>query len=625
MKTTLLFVLAFVFGLSVYSQKHVTKPSANAQTDATLKIKYATDDVTNLNTEYTPNYSPTAGKSAPGVEETMIGGTVYDNQSNASVANRIYAYPDGSVAATWIFGKANPNFADRGTGYNYYDGTSWGPEPTARIENARCGWASYSPLGDGEIVVSHNGSSALLVTKRAARGTGAWTTTQLVGPSVGGSTALLWPRIVASGNVVHILACTDDGTYMGLSRALVYYRSANGGSTWVGPTILPGLDAASLGAAANTSFKGIGGDNYAFAAPKGDTIAFVVGSAFRGIWVMKSFDNGLTWTKTTVSTVPVFTVATPLIYSNDGSLTMALDSQGKAHVVFGRMGVSDDNFTDDTYSYRPYMDGLVYWKEGMPVLDTTALNDADSLFAHGNLLAYMVDYNENDEIDFPEVGANQFPFGLYGAGLSSLAQIVIDKGDNIFVTYSQCREDLINEGALPNVQIYRHLFITSKESGSDTWTDGRDLTDDIEHAYDECVYASLSYSTNDKLHILVHVDPEPGTAIGSDADEYSDNFVYYFTFPTFVGLQPVATVKNVTVSPNPATDFADVQLSLTESRKVEISIFDMMGKVVSTSNQGVVSSGNHTFRINTSSLTSGIYLFTIKTGDSQVTKKVIVK
>jgi hypothetical protein len=625
MKTTLLFVLAVVFSVSVFAQKFVTKPSANAQTNAMLKIKFAKDEITNLNSDYTPNYNPTVNKSAPGVVETLIGGTVYDNQTNGSVANRIYAFPDGTIAATWIFGNADPNFADRGTGYNYFDGTSWGPEPTARIENARCGWGCYSPLGAGEIVAAHNGSSALLISKRPIRGTGAWTVTQLLGPSVGGSTALLWPRIMASGNTVHIIACTDDGTYQGLSRALVYYRSTDGGTTWVGPTILPGLDAASVGAVANTSFKGFGGDNYAFAAPRGDTVAFVVASAFRGIWVMKSFDNGLTWTKTTVSDIPTFTDITPLIYSNDGCLSMAMDNGGKAHVVFGRMGVSDDTFTDDTYNYRPYMDGLVYWEEGMPILDTTALNNADSLLAHGNLLAYMQDYNDNGVIDFPTVGSGEFPFGLYGASLSSLAQIVIDNDDNMFVSYSQCREDLINTGSFPNTELYRHLYLTSKHQGESAWRDGLDLTDDLEHAFDECVYASLSFSTNNNLHLLVQIDPEPGTAIGSDADPYGDNFMYYLSFPTFVGTKPFDISKDVSVSPNPATDFADVHVMLSNSANVEVYVYDVMGKLVANNNFGQQPTGNHIYKINTSSLTSGVYIFNIQAGGSRTTKKVVVK
>ncbi len=625
MKTSLLLIFALVFGIAVSAQKVVTKQSATAKPDAALFLKQTVDETTNFSTGYIPGYQPAnTFNRTPGVTEALIGNTRYDNQSNASVQNRIYAYPDGTIAATWIFGVANPGFSERGTGYNYFNGVEWQAEPTARIENARCGWPSYAPLGDGEIVVTHNGSTAALITTRPTRGTGAWTTTQLVGPTVGG-TALLWPRVMTSGNTVHLLACTDDGTYMGLSRALVYYRSTDGATTFTGPTILPGMDAAALGVITGGSFSGLDGDAYNFAAPKGDTVAFVFGDQMGGLWVMKSFDAGLTWEKVTVFTVPVTTTAPYDIFaSHDNSMSMALDSEGKAHVVFGRMRASDDNFAVAGNSYYPYTDGLIYWNETMPQLDTAQLNSYDLLEANGNLLATMQDYNNNGEIDFPEVGSGEFAFGLYGSSLTSMAQMVIDKDDNIFVSYSSCREDLINSGAAPNTQLYRHLYMISKMNGSE-WSEPRDLTDDIEHSYDECVYASLSYTTNDMLHLVYQLDPEPGTAVGSDVDPYGDNYLNYLTFPTFVGLKPATIVKDVKISPNPATQYADVQVSVIDNTPVNIQVYDATGRMVISNNYGKLNVGTHVFRVNTQLLPSGIYMFTIQTGTIQTTKKVIKK
>jgi hypothetical protein len=50
-----------------------------------------------------------------------------------------------------------------------------------------------------------------------------------------------------------------------------------------------------------------------------------------------------------------------------------------------------------------------------------------------------------------------------------------------------------------------------------------------------------------------------------------------------------------------------------------------MGKFVIKNNYGVQTSGNHTFKVNTSSLTGGMYLFTVKTADSQISRKVVVE
>jgi hypothetical protein len=314
------------------------------------------------------------------------------------------------------------------------------------------------------------------------------------------------------------------------------------------------------------------------------------------------------------------------LWSNDGGVSIALDSELKAHIVFGIMRNSDDDFATEGNSYYPVTDGLCYWTEGMPVLDTTAMADWDGLVANGNLIGGMIDYDNSGEIEFPEVGSGQFPFGLYGNSLSGFGQITIDDQDNMFVTFSSCREDLVNAAANPNPQLYRHLYTTSKMAGDSAWSDQIDLTDDLEHSFDECVSACLAPKTFDgKLHMIYHVDTEPGTAVGSDADTPSDTYVNHLTFPTFVNLKPVDLAKYVEVSPNPADDYANVVVSLNKADKVELNVYDVMGKLVISNNYGMQLTGYHTYEINTSNLTSGIYFFAVKVGDNQTSKKVVVK
>src|ERR1043165_2836540 len=70
--------------------------------------------------------------STPGTRSftpVNIGTTWYQNQTNSSICNRIIKNSDGTICATWTFA-ALSTWADRGTGYNYFDGTSWGPAPS---------------------------------------------------------------------------------------------------------------------------------------------------------------------------------------------------------------------------------------------------------------------------------------------------------------------------------------------------------------------------------------------------------------------------------------------------------------------------------------------------------------
>jgi len=274
MKTTLLFVLALAVGVSASAQKMSKNQSTNVDRNAKLEKTRVVDESTNTKI-YKPSYAPVSKnlKSAPGVEETLIGGTIYDTQTNAAVDNRCYVYPNGNVAAVWTMGFTPTAYADRGTGYNFFDGT-WGPEPTARLEATRTGWPTYCPLGDGEAVAAHEVGVGLRILTRPVRGTGAWTTHTLAGPA--GSTSMTWPRMISNGNSLHIIVCSN-AAYQGLDLALLYTRSLDGGNTWSVPAVLPQLTAAAMGAAAGKSFSGFGGDSYAWALqPKGDTIAFAI-------------------------------------------------------------------------------------------------------------------------------------------------------------------------------------------------------------------------------------------------------------------------------------------------------------------------------------------------------------
>jgi len=627
MKTSLLSIFAVVLGLSVSAQKFSRNQSNNNDYKVKLE-KGRPSDGPNTNTSpYKPNQRAVSKfmKSAPGVVETQIGGTIYDTQTNASVDNRIAVFPDGTIGAVWTMGFSPTSYADRGTGYAYFDGASWSPAPTERIEPVRTGWPSYCALGSSEVIVAHDGSTGLRISKRDVKGTGAWNTTSL--PGTLGGAAMTWPRVCGTGNSLHIIVCAA-GVYGGLENPLLYYRSTDGGATWDAAKIFPGLDTTSVSARHGKSFNGFGGDEYAWAQPKGDTIAVAVSESMGGAWVLKSFDNGTTWTKITICEIPNLSVApSPILASTDGSISVALDSHGTAHVVVGRMRVSDDDYVAANNSYYPYTDGLLYWKEGMQQWDTTQLQSLDSLAAHGNLLATMIDYNGNDSIDWPTVGSGELPFGKYGISLTSMGQIVIDKDDNIFVTYSSCREDKVKSNAHPNAQLYRHLYKISWMKGESTWSDPIDLTDDLEHDFDECVFGSLAYSTaNGLFNLIYQVDPEPGTAVGADADTPADNYINYLTFPTFVSNQPVVDIsKYVMVSPNPATDHADVKVSLVKAGKVELRVFDMMGKLIISEDYGQQTAGYHTYNVNTSSLPSGIYLFNLTIGNARVSNKVIVK
>jgi len=166
-----------------------------------------------------------------------------------------------------------------------------GDDPTVRIEDVRTGWPSYAPLGEnGEIVVSHDYPTNLVLSTREQKGTGDWNQSVLFGP--GGNGAAAWPRVVTSdedNNTIHIIASSYN-PYEGQENALLYYRSLDGGESWEN-------EAEVLDGTGEDYYTEMPNDNYGWADPNGGAIAFVVGGAWNDLFMMKSTDNGDSWEK----------------------------------------------------------------------------------------------------------------------------------------------------------------------------------------------------------------------------------------------------------------------------------------------------------------------------------------
>ncbi len=80
-----------------------------------------------------------------------------------------------------------------------------------------------------------------------------------------------------------------------------------------------------------------------------------------------------------------------------------------------------------------------------------------------------------------------------------------------------------------------------------------------------------------------------------------------------------AAANNILVNkvyPNPANQFANVSINLTQKSNVKVIVTNQLGQVVSTEQNGEMEAGENIFFINTSNFASGIYTVTITTDNS---------
>ncbi len=457
---------------------------------------------------------------------SVIGITRYDLQTNYSTQNRIYQHEDGTIGTSWTYGMLNSSFSDRGTGYNYFDGTNWKPYPSSRIETVKTGWPSYAPYGpNGEIVASHQSNlSSILLSYRTNKGSGTWSTFSTPAPS---NHKLTWPRMVTNGpdhSTVHVISVTSPvanggNLYNNQDGALIYNRSENGGYTWSQFDVnLPQTGIA--------YYNGLGGDKYAFAESRGDTLAFVYGDNWTDIFLLKSTDNGDTWTKSLIFQHPYphfsesQTLVTDTPYVCDGSISAAIDLQGKVHVVFGLQRVNNDDINDGTTTYFPITDGLVYWNEDMPMFTTLNYNDLQN---NGQLVGRTPDKNNNGVFDYVGVGT-------YFNSLTSMPTLSVDDNNRMLLVMSTVYEDHDNGS-----QNYRQLVARSSLDNGQNWSELFELTgNDQAYQYTECVYPSMSPTSDDYFHLIFQADEEPGIAVSGDLDPYTENNIVYLKIPKTV-------------------------------------------------------------------------------------------
>lgn len=548
------------------------------------------------------------GSNQSKTSSAALGTSTYQLQTNSGIENRIVHNSDGTVAATFTFSDdAGSTWPDRGTGYLYFDGSVWSAAPTTRVESVRTGWPTILTLGDNsEVLISHNTASTsvydIYFSKRPVKGTGAWTenaTALANNPAPYGN---LWPRAAVGGTnnqTIHMisisypvdpLVTTTPVFFMGQQGALTYCRSTNGGTSW---DMLHYIDPAHD----STQYYGFDGDAYAIHA-RGNTVAYVAGGFTNDVFIMKSTNNGTSWTKTIVMDFPIDLFNDQLIdttATNDGALDLVIDSTGMVHVFFGNMNILNDDSTDAQISYFPGTSGLWYWNESMGADNPTIIADAEDIDASTTL----------------DVTA----WGTYQVSLTSQPSAGVDANNEIHLTYSGIIENS-DDGAGNQV---RNIYYTKSVDGGNTWIPPvRVMSDD----FTEQVYCSIARDVDPTCISMVYMsdiavghgvgatNPDAGSNIGSSAD------MLYVCYELYSGVNEIMNLSDgVSVYPNP---------SMGETTINSVEIIEKMDVVnVAGSTLQSLTPNSNLINLDLHELPAGLYLFKLTINNQQVVKRFV--
>ncbi|MCR9287646.1 MAG: T9SS type A sorting domain-containing protein [Bacteroidetes bacterium] len=575
-----------------------------------------------------------------------IGTTLYDLQSNAAVQNRIVDDGSGKLSATWTMGfDAAGGYPNRGTGFNANDGTSWGPDPSSRIETVRTGWPAVGALADGTPVTLAHTSATLLHLSKWHAPSGTWIETDIPSASPGG---MLWPRMAvggADGNTIHAIGVTQPTAnggqvYDGVDGHLLYFRSVDGGDSWDKVDVkLPEMD--------NTKFVSMDADAYVIDAD-GETVAVALWSGFGDVLIAKSSDNGDTWTTTVIRDFPIDAYSTDqgwtiddvsyqdtvggpdgflAIQTSDGTGDVIIDKDGKVHAWYGEMFYADEDLTDGTSSFFPLWSGVRYWNESY---------GADST----NVVAGLLDSDGDGAYNLQSTSTAVA--GSYFTSITTFISAAVDQNNNLYVAYSALTEDNWKEDANPELEHYHHIYVTTSQDGGESWLADEDILDvitpglvdddDLIPAM-EAVFPSLARDvTGDFLNMTYQLDFEPGLSVRGDTDPAETNFIYHIAINIgdefgVVNTEDVVAPEafNLELAPNPAEGNVNVSYDLPEAAQTTISVVNMIGQEVSRETLGNQFAGEYTHNLNINNLANGVYLVRFQADNQISTQKLIVK
>ena len=682
MKKVLLTTLAIAIAMAGFAQKGQERVKAeqprSAKANVTAMGKF---DVAPTTLDFTPSTSvPRNVKGDDYVGwQTML--TRYDLQTNKMVGNRMYRFEDGTLGLTATWSQQSTN-ADRGTGYDYYDGTTFLfeedndelPPVTARIESMRTGWPSYCQYGTkGEFLVSHTGSSLIYYT-RENKGEGEWIgPNEIPNPDWLGTPAyeMTWPRVATSGpnhNIIHIVSADNDDD----SNTYLYYNRSTDGENWT-TTLIPTLE--------DWEQNLYSADTYCVAA-NGNNVAILLVSVYGHGYVIKSTDNGETWTKIKFWDNPYaqYDWATDenSLFGGDyddidqygpeiGNIT--IDNNGIVHGVFAAHKYAHDELgTGYTYYYGRTCDGVFYWNETMGTLQgpewvcpddgTVIPSDPHNVFrmwwptdASGEYItrnwesANLIGFITPDE-HFADINTDQMCVSNYFQNCSTSPAICVDDNGTVGIAYSvmDASRELSTNG-----YYYRSIVVAFIEPGyvmGDATGDYTDIpgncyyeyvklqdADDFLHSYDEAIYPFCSPNTTDReFWFAYQADDYPGLYSSSSGTQTqpTDNYIWaQKVVPDYpdVNVSEHTAVNPMTatrVYPNPATNVLNIEVNASQASEMSISVFNIMGQNVM--NQTVsINTGMNTRPVNISELNSGIYFVTVKANGFENTMKFIVK
>ncbi|MCK6562226.1 T9SS type A sorting domain-containing protein [candidate division KSB1 bacterium] len=521
--------------------------------------------------------------------------TTYDYGSNGGVLNNLVDYGDGTLAVGRM-GATDAAATDRGTYFSYFDGTTW--SPMTKVEQVRRGWSSIAALADGRsVTLSHVANE---VNIDALKGLGIWTSS-ITGNI--GAAADQWPRLTVDGKDNIIVCSTTNATINGVALVKSIAVSRDEGATWSFQYLWPDT---------STRKPGFSADDQDMAS-QGDNVAVVVAETGADIHLWTSSDNATTWAYQNLTNNPTTLPPGTSADLPAGSCDVIYDNNGNLHIFWESFTGLPDSAGTAIDLYESGTAGIYHWSAATGIAEVVDFNDIPGsdqeigLFS-GNLGAFDQHNVDGNVVCQPSAG--------------------LDAENNLYLLFATFRPNDFD----PDSAHYTDVYAIGSANGGASWGPVTNLTDTPQS---EDLWAYLAPNVGDSLRFVYSSDGSTGNSVQGGGTG-SSNHLYYAVAKSKVVLTGVSDrpVSSVPASfalhqnfPNPFNPATNLTFEVSKPAEVNLSVYDVNGKLVATLVNGVVQAGKHNVTWNPAkNVSSGVYFAKLKSaGFSQVTKMTLMK
>ncbi len=206
-------------------------------------------------------------------------------------------------------------------------------------------------------------------------------------------------------------------------------------------------------------------------------------------------------------------------------------------------------------------------------------------------------------------------------------------GSVIYVAFSVIQTDTCTVGINNRYYHFYDVYLAASTDGGTTWAvDNVTNTADLDEMYP--VVAEFG-NTNDHCHLTYHSTAVSGSQNFGPSGENPQS-------PTAVvhqiynKVQRPVSVNNISSEipekfdlkqnfPNPFNPETKIRFDITKTSNVSLKVYDSMGREIATLiNNQTAPVGTNEVTFNASNLSSGVYFYTLSSGDFKMTKKMLL-